>query len=254
MRPSPIGVRCPDHAGGRSRLQPPRVVRRTSPTVLDAPVTRILIGLNVVVYLITVVQGRSINTPGGALFDKFILWGPYLHQGQWWRVVTTMFLHGFLLHIGFNMLALWWIGRPVETYLGSLRYTLLYFVSGIAGSAGTLVWDVHAPAVGASGAIFGVLGAMMIIEWNATGRLAGQALTWIVINLAFNYLYNSGGGNISIGAHIGGLIGGILVMLAFANWGRGHAAYGRVGALGWAGLIVVTAASFVIAYLQVRTL
>jgi membrane associated rhomboid family serine protease len=254
VRPSPVGLRCPDDAGQRRGMAAPRIVRRTSATVLEAPVTRALIALNVIVYLITAVQGAGLNSPGGTLFGKFILWGPYLHDGQWWRLVTVMFLHGNLLHLGFNMFALWAVGRPVETYLGSLRYSLLYFVSGIAGAAGHLVYDVHSPAVGASGAIFGVLGAMMILEWNATGKLAGQALTWIVINLVFNFLYNSGGGNISIGAHIGGLIGGILVTLAFANWGRGHAAYGKLGVLGAAGLVVVTVASVLIAYVKVRGL
>jgi membrane associated rhomboid family serine protease len=254
MRPSPVGVRCPDHGGKRGLVQPPRIVRRTTARALNGPVTRALIAINVVVYLITAVQGAGLNAPGGTLFTKFILYAPFLHDGEWWRLVTVMFLHGNVLHLGVNMISLWVIGRPVEEYLGSARFGLLYFVSGIAGAAGHLVYDVHAPAVGASGAIFGVLGAMLILEWNATGRLAGNALSWIVINLVLNYVYNSGGGNISIGAHVGGLVGGILVTLAFANWGRGHAAYGRIGALGAAGLVAVTVASIVIAYVQVRGL
>jgi membrane associated rhomboid family serine protease len=250
--PSPVGIRCPDHAGAKKRIAAPRIVRRPTTSMSAAPVTRILIAVNVAIYLITAVQGAGLNTPGGALFDKFILYGPYVAQGDWWRLVTNMFLHGFLLHLGFNMFALWAIGRPVEAYLGSLRFSLLYFVSGLAGSAGHLVWSPHYPAVGASGAIFGVLGAMLILEWHATGKLAGNAMTWIAINLGFNFLYNGSGGNISIGAHIGGLIGGILITLAFANWGRGHAAYGKVGLLGATGLIGVTVASIVISYWKVR--
>jgi membrane associated rhomboid family serine protease len=252
MRHSPVGIRCPEH-GGKQRINPPRIVRRTSATVMDAPVTRALIAINIGIYLVTAVQGSGVNAPGGALFDKFILWAPFVAHGDWWRIGTTMFLHASLWHIGLNMISLWAIGRPVETYLGSLRYVLLYVVSGLAGSAGHLVYDVRAPAVGASGAIFGVLGAMLILEWNATGKLAGQALGWIAINLLFNVAYNSGGGNISIGAHIGGLVGGILVTLAFANWGRGHAAYGKIGVLGAAGVAAVTAASIVIAYVQVQS-
>ena len=252
VRPSPIGLRCPDHAGQKRGLAAPRVVRRTSASVTEAPVTRLLIALNVIIYLITAVQGAGLNTPGGALFNKFLLYAPFLHDGQWWRLVTQMFLHGFLLHLAFNMIALWAIGRAVESYLGSLRYVLLYFVSGIAGAAGHLVYDVHAPAVGASGAIFGVLGAMMILEWNVTGKLAGQALTWIAINLVFNFLYNSGGGNISIGAHIGGLIGGILCALVLSRFGRGHAAYSRIGLWGIAGLCGVGLLSLAVAYLKVR--
>ena len=102
--------------------------------------------------------------------------------------------------------------------------------------------------VGASGAIFGILGAWLIIEWQTTGRLAGNALTWIVINLALSIAIPG----ISIGGHIGGLIGGIIVTLAFANWGRGHAALGKVGALGIIAIVAVAVASVAIAYFKVR--
>jgi membrane associated rhomboid family serine protease len=256
MTMSPVGPRCPDHAGARrgpigggiQRAQQTRVGRAV------APVTMILIALNVGVYLITAVQGNGLNNPGGSLYLKWVLYGPWVAQGDWWRLITAMFLHGFLLHLAFNMLALWWIGRPVEEYLGSVRYLLLYFVSGLAGAAGALVQSPTSGVVGASGAIFGILGAMLILEWQATGKLGGPALTLIVINLGLNFVFNGTGGNISIGGHIGGLIGGILVTLAFARWGRGHAAYGRVGVTGAVGLVAVAAASVLIAYFQVRGL
>jgi rhomboid protease GluP len=91
---------------------------------------------------------------------------------------------------------------------------------------------------------------MLILEWQTTGRLGGNALTLIVINLALSFAL----ANVSIGGHIGGLIGGILTTLAFARWGRGHAAYGRLGLAGVAGLVIVAAASVAIAYWQVRGL
>jgi membrane associated rhomboid family serine protease len=172
--------------------------------------------------------------------------------GDWWRLVTSMFLHGFILHIVFNMVALWYIGGPVEQYLGRLRFVLLYFVSGLAGSAGALVSSPHGFTVGASGAIFGVLGAMLILEWNATGKFGGAAASMIAINLVFNFAYNGAGGNISIGGHIGGLIGGILVTLTYANFGRGHAAYGRLGPRSIIGLAAVAVASVLVAYLEVH--
>ena len=140
------------------------------------------------------------------------------------------------------------IGAPVENYLGRARFLALYFVSGLAGSAGALVVTPLAVTVGASGAIFGILGALLIIEWQTTGRLAGNAMTWIVINLVLSFAIPG----ISIGGHVGGLIGGILATLAFANWGRGHAAYGKVGVTGFAGLVIVAAASVAIAYFKVR--
>jgi membrane associated rhomboid family serine protease len=248
MTPAAVGLRCPDHAGTRKRINAPRVVRRVPQGRTDALVTRTLIAINVVVYLITAVQGAGYNAPGGRLFNDMFLYGPFVAHGDWWRLITAAFLHGSILHIGLNMYVLWIIGSPVEQYLGRARFLGLYFVSGLAGSAGALVLTPTALTVGASGAIFGILGALLIIEWQTTGRLAGNAMTWIVINLALSFVIS----NVSIGGHVGGLIGGILVTLSFANWGRGHAAYGKIGIAGFAGLVAVAIASVGIAYFKVR--
>jgi len=252
MTVAPVGLRCPDHAGNRRRVAAPRIVRRTSSRVTDAPITKALIAANVAIYLITAVQGNGLNNPNGSLFLKWALYGPAVAQGDWWRLLTAAFLHLSVIHIGLNMLALWWIGRGVEQYLGSARYVLLYLVSGLAGSAGALLLSPNAVTVGASGAIFGVLGSMLIIEWQLTGKLGGQAASLIMLNLVINFAINGTGGNISIGGHLGGLVGGILVTLAFANWGRGHAAYGKVGVVGAAGVAAVAVASVLVAYLRVR--
>ena len=257
MTAAPVGLRCPDHAGKKRGPVGGGIVRARQTRVGSsrALVTKILIALNLVVYLITAMQGAGLNNPvGGSLYLKWVLFGPFVAQGDWWRLITAMFLHGFLLHLGFNMFALYVIGGPVEEYLGRVRFLLLYLVSGLAGSAGALIQSPTTPVVGASGAIFGILGAMLILEWQATGRLGGTAATLILVNLALNFGLNSTGGSISIGGHLGGLVGGILVTLAFARWGRGHAAYGRVGLTGSLGLVVVTAASVAIAYWKVRGL
>ena len=248
MTPAAVGIRCPDHAGARRAVKPPRVVRRTSRGSAQALVTRSLIAANVIIYLITASQGAGINSPGGHLFRQWALDGPDVANGGWWRLITAAFLHASLIHIGLNMYVLWIIGAPVEEYLGRARFLALYFVAGLAGSAGALLITPLALTVGASGAIFGILGALLIIEWQTTGRLAGNAMTWIVINLALSFAIS----NISIGGHVGGLIGGILVTLAFANWGRGHAAFGRVGVLGVVGIVTVAVASVAIAYFKVR--
>jgi len=250
MTAAPVGLRCPDHAGTKRRVAPPRIVRRAPAGTTDALVTKTLIGLNVAIYLVTAVQGNGLNAPGGSLFDKMFLFGPYVAGGDWWRLITAAFLHASIVHIGFNMLALWWFGAPVESYLGRARFIGLYLVSGLAGSAGALVLTPHAVTVGASGAIFGILGAMLILEWQTTGHLGGNALTLIVINLALSFAI----ANISIGGHIGGLIGGLLATLAFSRWGRGHAAYGKLGVAGVLGLVLVAVASIAIAYWQVRGL
>jgi membrane associated rhomboid family serine protease len=251
----PVGIRCPDHArvsrGPATRLKP-RPVRRAPGLALasgTAPVTYALIAINVVIYLVTVVQGNGLSNPGGSLYIRWLLFGPFVAHGGWYRLVTSMFLHGFLLHIVFNMVALYFIGVPVEQYLGRARYIGLYFVSGLAGAAGALLQAPLVPTVGASGAIFGILGAMMIIEWQITGRLAGQAMTWIVINLVISFSFSG----ISWGGHLGGLIGGILITLAYAHWGdRGRAQYGQLGLGGVLGLVAVAAGSIAIAYFRVR--
>jgi membrane associated rhomboid family serine protease len=253
MTPAAVGLRCPDHAGDRRGVRPlgGRVVVRAPQARLGgtpALVTKILVAVNVGIYLIGAVQGGGISNPGGRLYLKMILYGPFVAQGEWWRLITSAFLHANLLHIAFNMLALWWFGAPVEEYLGRARYIGLYFVAGLAGSAGALVQAPLTPTLGASGAIFGILGAMLILEWQATGRLGGNAMTLIVINLAISFAIP----NVSWGGHVGGLIGGILVTLAYARWGRGHAAYGRLGYGGVIGLVLVATASIAIAYWQVR--
>jgi membrane associated rhomboid family serine protease len=246
MTPAAVGLRCPDHAGERRRVAAPRIVARAPRGATEALVTKSLIAINIAIYLIGAVQGAGINSPGGRLYQKLWLDGFDVAHGDWWRLITAAFLHASVLHIGFNMLALWWFGAPVENYLGRARFIGLYLVSGLAGSAGALV-QTQGVTVGASGAIFGILGAMLILEWQATGQLGGNAMTLIVINLVLSFAI----ANVSIGGHIGGLIGGILATLAFARWGRGHAAYGRLGLLGAAGLVLVAVASVVIAYSQV---
>ncbi len=250
---TPVGPRCPDHATqGRPRLRAPvrqRVQRRALSLRANQPyVTWTLVALNVVVYLITVAQGVGINSPGGKLFSQWDLYGYAVANGGWWRLITAAFLHANILHIALNMLALVWLGGPVERYIGPVRYLALYLVSGLAGSAGALILNPNTPTVGASGAIFGILGALLIIEYFATGSLAGQAASLILINLIFSFSF----ANISIGGHVGGLIGGILAMLAMSRFGRGHVAYGRPGVVGVAGLIVVGVASVVVAYWKVR--
>ena len=251
---APVGIRCPDHAGVRSSPTAkvrPRPVRRAPGVALasgNAPVTKALIAINVAVYLVTVFQSHS-TTPNGSIVTRYLLYGPAVANGDWWRLVTAMFLHASILHIGFNMYVLWVIGTPVEQYLGKARYLGLYLVSGLAGSAGALLQAPATPVVGASGAIFGILGAMLILEWQITGRLAGQAAALIAINLVISFVIPG----ISWGGHVGGLIGGILIMLAYGHWGdRGRAQYGQLGLGGVLGLLGVGVASVALSYFRVR--
>jgi len=258
---APVGLRCPEHAassgggggggGGTVQQRAQRAVRRTTNVRgTDAIVTKILVAANIVIYLITVAQGSGLNDPGGSLFTKWALFGPAVHHGDWWRLITSAFLHGGILHIAFNMLALWWLGAPVELALGRLRYLGLYLVSGLAGAAGALIADPNSITVGASGAIFGLLGAGLILEWQATGSLAGNYLTLIVINLAISFAVPG----ISVGGHLGGLIGGIVTTLAFTHFGRRARTFTGVGTTAVVTLLVVGGAAVLIAYWKVRGL
>jgi membrane associated rhomboid family serine protease len=177
-----------------------------------------------------------------------VLFGPLVAQGDWWRLITSAFLHYGPIHLGLNMFFLYLIGTPVEQYLGRARFLLVYLVSGLAGSAGALVFSPLSPTVGASGAIFGILGAALVLERQRSYVLGGSAMGLIVINLIFSFALS----NISIGGHIGGLIGGIACMLALTRLGRVHGAYGRVGAVGIAGVVAVAAISVAVAYFKVR--
>jgi membrane associated rhomboid family serine protease len=251
MTVAPVGIRCPEHAG---RAQGParvgRTVRRAAGGGAGAVVTRTLIAINVLVYLAELLEGSGVNANSGWIFEHGALFGPLVAAGDWWRLFTAAFLHYGPFHLGLNMLALWWFGGVVEQALGRGRFLLLYLVSGLAGSAGALLANPNAVTVGASGAIFGMLGALFILEYQATGSFTGQAMTLIAINLAFSFVVS----NISYGGHIGGLVGGILGTLALSRFGRGHAAYGRVGLVGTASLLVIGAASVAIAYWKVKGL
>jgi membrane associated rhomboid family serine protease len=223
-------------------------------------VTKALIAANVLVYLINLAQGASLSDNAGDLFLDWALIGQAelvpsgqligVAEGEWWRLITSVFLHGSLIHLAFNMLFLFWIGTPIEEAIGRARFLILYLVSGLAGSAGALLLtDPGDLTVGASGAIFGLLGAALVFETQRTFILGGSALTIIVLNLVITLLP---GTNISIGGHIGGLVGGALGGLALSRFGRSHAVYGRPGVIGFAALILVGVASVLLAYWRVE--
>jgi membrane associated rhomboid family serine protease len=248
MTVAPVGLRCPEHAGGRAPVSITRTMRGVKAGATQGIVTYTLIAVNVLIYLITVAQGGGINSPGGSLFYKFALDGSDVANGGWWRLITAAFLHANLLHIAFNMLFLWWFGRPVEAFLGWWRYLLLYFVSGLAGSAGALIATPDAITVGASGAIFGVLGAALVLERQRINVLGGSALALVVINLVLSFTISG----ISIGGHIGGLIGGAAAMLVLSHFGRRHPVYGRTGILEIAGVLAVGVISILVSYWKAR--
>jgi len=253
MNFAPVGIKCPEHAAVKPSRRPrvattqPRAVRQARRTVagLDAPATVALVALNVLVYLITIYDGGGgLNAPGGKVFEDGALIGAAIDlNGDWYRLVTAMFLHAGVLHIAFNMLALYWLGTVVEQALGTWRFLLVYFVSGLAGSAGALLLTgPFAVTVGASGAIFGIMGSLLVLEYVATGTFAGQALTLILLNLALTFAIP----NISVGGHVGGLVGGVLATFALV-----HFRHSRQRWLGPALVVAVGVAAVAVAAVRV---
>jgi membrane associated rhomboid family serine protease len=252
MNFGPVGIKCPEHAAVKpSRVRvstsQPQAVRRARRTVagLEAPATIALVAVNVLVYLLTIYDGGGgLDAPGGKIFSDGALVGAAIDiNGDWYRLVSAMFLHAGVIHIAFNMLALYWLGTVVEQALGTWRFLLVYFVSGLAGSAGALLLTgPFAVTVGASGAIFGIMGSLLVLEYVATGTFAGQAMALIVLNLALTFTIP----NISVGGHLGGLVGGVLATFALV-----HFRHARPAWIGPALVVVVGVASVLVAAMRV---
>src|SRR5256714_10253517 len=184
MTPAPVGQRCPEHSGkpqGVARMS--SGIRGLSTTGGVGLVTRTLIGINVGIFLLELATGGNIDGVGSKIFEKGALFGPLVANGDWWRLITAAFLHYGPIHLGFNMFFLYWIGTPVEQYLGRARFLLVYFVSGLAGSAGALVLFPHSVTLRASRAIFRVLCAALLLARQGSSVLGGSAVGVIVINL-----------------------------------------------------------------------
>ncbi|MFD5080645.1 rhomboid family intramembrane serine protease [Streptomyces sp. NPDC058371] len=217
-----VGFQCPTCVrGGSGTGHPPTATQpRTlaGGTVTTDPrlVTKILIGLCIAAYVVQ-------QTAGDRFTERFDLLGrayvPLLGsvegvaEGQWYRLLTAMFLHGSVMHIIFNMLSLWWIGGPLEAALGRARYLALYFASGLAGSALTyLIAEPNTPSLGASGAIFGLLGATAILM-----RRLNYDMRPVIALLVINLIFTFGWPNIAWQAHIGGLVVGVVVGYAMVH-------------------------------------
>src|SRR5947199_1784245 len=253
MTMAPVGIRCPEHSGRPQGVQ--RVahgVRRAGFEGVGAKVTRALIAINVAVYVAELATGGGVNGLGSTIYEKGVLIAGRavdssghlvgVAHGDWWRLITAAFLHYGPFHLLLNMLALYWFGSLLEQRIGSGRFLAVYIVSGLAGSAGALLWSPLVPTVGASGAIFGILGAGLVLEQQRDYVFGGSALGIIVINFILTFSISS----ISKGGHVGGLIGGILCALGLTRFGRGHAAYGRAGAVGIATIAIAGVASLAI--------
>jgi membrane associated rhomboid family serine protease len=211
MTTTTVGMRCPECSKQRTK-----VVRMRDMAAVPR-VTYALIAVNVLAFLfegnltVSGQPGASTAYDKGALLGSFqLLPNQGVAHGQWWRLLTSGFLHENILHVGMNMLVLYWLGRMLEPAIGSVRFAAVYMVSLLAGSFGALLLTPHSFTVGASGAIFGLAGCAVVEMRSRNIPIMQSGLgTLIVINLLFSF-----SGGISIGGHIGGLVGGAIAGLA----------------------------------------
>jgi membrane associated rhomboid family serine protease len=236
MTVTPVGMRCPECA--RQRTQVRRI--GTGLRAGAAPATYALIAINVAAFVAEVGSGAGAGlSPSlhGSVYSHGALYGPAVADGDWWRLVTAGFLHAGLLHIGFNMFALFILGTLLEPAIGTARFLAVYFVSLLAGSFGALLITPDTPTVGASGAIFGLMSAAFVIaRHRGLEQLASQIGFYVIINLAITF----GVPGISIGGHLGGLVAGALAGLVIILSERRAR---RPAALETAGMVAIAAIS-----------
>lgn len=236
MIPAPVGFRCPECVreqnvqGSRAKVVTRGQIRSRWGAAGGvksggAPVTKVLIGINVALFVAELLFGAVGAMGGGStgmLVDMGALVPAYVAvKHEYWRLFTAMFLHGSLLHIAFNMYALYIGGSYLEMIAGKGKYLAIYLVAGVAGNVA--VYLLAAPisvTIGASTAIFGIFGALFIYSLHNRDSAVGRALssmgTVILINLVITFVVPG----ISWQGHVGGLIGGVLAVEALTWFGR----------------------------------
>ncbi|MFI6941537.1 rhomboid family intramembrane serine protease [Streptomyces sp. NPDC050418] len=220
-----VGFQCPNcvregsgtgHAPTANR---PRTI--TGGTIAADPrlVTKILIGLNIAVFIVGLANKELLrdlmmlgDTPPQYLPEG-------VANGEWWRLFTAMFAHQEIWHIGFNMLGLWWLGGPLEAHFGRVRYLALYLLSGLAGSALTYVTEPYTFSLGASGAVFGLMGATAVLM-----RRLNYDMRPVIALLAINMLFTFTMNGIAWQAHVGGLVAGAAIAYGMVHAPREHRA------------------------------
>lgn len=209
MHQASVGFHCPEctRSSGQKVLRPNQL--QSKPVVTNA-----LIALNLAVFVAGL--GSGLQTKSSFIYDgglvgsaasPFTLKLVGVAHGEWWRMLTSGFLHANLIHIGFNMWVLYALGRLLEPSLGRLRFGLVYFVAMVCGAFGVLLLDPNGFTVGASGAVFGLMGAAVAVFRSRGINPFDTGLGGIIVlNLIFTFTIPG----ISIGGHVGGLIGGFI--------------------------------------------
>jgi membrane associated rhomboid family serine protease len=235
-------MRCPECSRERTKVKTVRSLSST-PTVTQA-----LIAINVLVFLAEVATGVTLGgSDSGWVFAHGSLFGsaltshnpnppPFNGDYQYWRLLTSGFLHASLIHIGVNMLSLWFVGRVLEPAIGRVYFLAIYFASLLAGSFGALLFQPDIPTLGASTAIFGIFGALIVVAHRRGIPIWQSGLGFVlVLNLVFSVSIPG----ISIGGHLGGLAAGLITGVMVVELAERR----RMPALALAGCALVAIAS-----------
>lgn len=229
-----VGYQCPEcvAAGNAATRQPVTVFGGAQ--IRRATVTQTLIGINAVVFLLQLVVGID------EVARQFGLWPAGISlDGQWWRMLTAAFLHGSLLHIAFNMYALWVIGPVLEAAFGHVRYLALYLLAAFGGAVATYSFaPIRTLSVGASGAIFGLMAALIV-----AGRSLSRDVTQVAVLLGLNIVIGFIAPGVDWRAHLGGAAVGAVVAAVFAYAPRQSRTLWQVlGVLAVVGVLVAATA------------
>ncbi|MBK8294959.1 MAG: rhomboid family intramembrane serine protease [Solirubrobacterales bacterium] len=181
MIQTPVGFRCPECGREKTRVvSGPAAISGTG----AYPATLVLIGVNVAAFLLTIATGSGGLSAGGSVFNNFSVLGVGVADGEWYRLITGGFLHAGFMHLAFNMFALYFLGKILEPSVGTVRFVMIYFACLLAGSFGAILLSgSFTPTVGASGAVFGIFGAVFVI---ARGRGLNDLAREVGIILAIN--------------------------------------------------------------------
>jgi membrane associated rhomboid family serine protease len=221
-RPAAVGQLCPDDARDRQRVR--GLPGRAAPVV-----TWTILGVNTLALIVEALlsgSGRGIVNPSSEALCRLgaLNAAAIAQSGQWWRLLTVMILHAGVLHFAFNSYALWVFGPELEAALGRLRFLAVYLTAGFTGSAVSFAFN-HTPlAVGASGAIFGLLGGLIAYFWRRRDRGGMAQLRGLLFVAVLNLVLSSQFSGIDNLAHVGGLAGGLVSVAMLDSLPRRNAA------------------------------
>lgn len=230
---------CVQHEAAQQGLEPENAVQRVeAPPWLrrqdtSAIVTKAFFGINVAVFLGMLFAGVSMldNPAGQDLVHWGANFGPLTLGGQGWRLLTCAFLHGSLLHIAFNMWCLWDLGALAESLYGHWTFAVVYLLAAIGGSLGSVIWNPNVLSVGASGAIFGIAGALIasfyLGEFSMPRAAIAGSLRSVVTFVGYNLVFGAMMSRVDNAAHVGGLVTGLMLGALIAKASPDHDNVGR---------------------------